>query len=271
MLKLQNLHMQNETDQIQEIPQPPMPMWYETRAGRTFLGILIILLLLAVGFFALTGYYIWQIKFGIGAEKLAEEFNKEFTLDPAKANLVSTDEILENMEKYIYQNSPIKGDKNAPITVFAFIDFECPFSQENYPVFKKIIQKYAEEASLAKVIFKHLPVESIHNNALNAHLASACAQEQGKFWEYYDLVMTNKKLGYDDLIDYASQLKLDVKKFKSCLDFQKHQSNVDKDLADAATIGIRGTPTYFINGQKIEGVTSEEIFDKIILEKIQKK
>lgn len=262
---LYNLHMQN-IDPTQESPQI-MLMWYRTRAGKIFLGILFVLLLLILGFFALTGYYVWQIKFGVGPEKLAEEFNPKFTLDPSKENLSSSNLTTEDLSKFIYPTSPILGSDKNPITILTFIDFECPFSQEAYPIFKEITERYAP---ILKVVFKHLPVESIHPNIMPAHLASACAEEQGKFWEYYDLLFINKKFASSDLTNYANKLNLDEKKFKTCLDSKKYQSNIDQDLKDAADLGIRGTPTYFINTKKIEGVATTDFFEKIILEQIQK-
>lgn len=256
-----------DLDQIQEIPQPPQPMWYQTRAGKTFLGILIATLILVLGFFTLTGYYIWQIKFGSGKEKLAQEFNPQFTVDPSQTNSTPSNTTVEDLTKIIYPTTPILGSTKAPLTIFAFIDFECPFSQSNYPVFKEIIQRYAP---IARIIFKHMPISSIHEQAMQAHLASTCAQEQGKFWEYYDLLLTNKKLESAVLTDYANKLKLDMNKFNRCLDSKKYQNNIDQDLIDAANLGIRGTPTYFINQTKVEGATTKENFDKIILENMQK-
>lgn len=256
-----------DIDPIQEIPQPPQIIWYQTRAGKMFLGILFVIIALTLGFFTLTGYYVWQIKFGVGAEKLTEGFSAKFTSDPSKSNLSSPNTIADDLNKFIYPTTPILGKDTAYITIFTFINFECPFSQEGYPVFKEITERYAP---IVKVVFKHLPVESIFPNAMRAHLAAACAEEQKNFWGYYDLLLTSKKLELPDLLDYADKLNLDTKKFNNCLDSKKYQSNIDQDLLDAATLGIRGTPTYFINKTKVEGAATKEFFDKIILENMQK-
>ena len=261
-----NLHMQ-DINPIQEAPQSPQIMWYRARAGKIFLSILFFILILTLGFFALTGYYVWQIKFGVGAEKLAEDFNPRFTADPSKSNLSSSNAITEDLNKFIYPTTPILGQVKAPITIFTFIDFECPFSQAGYPIFKEITEKYAP---IVKIVFKHLPVESIFPNAMQAHLASACAAEQEKFWEYYDLLLTNKKLGSSDLLEYANKLNLDEKKFGNCLDSKKYQNNIDQDIIDSIDLGIRGTPTYFVNKTKIEGVITKDLFEKIILEQMRK-
>lgn len=260
--------MQN-MDPIQEATGLPQTMWYRTRAGKIFLSILTVALILTLGFFTLTGYYVWQIKFGVGAEKLAEQFNPKFTADPTKTNSSSSDITIDELNKLVYPTTPVLGKNTAPVTIFTFIDFECPFCQEGYPLFKEITEKYTP-IGIVKIVFKHIPVESIHNKAMQAHLASACAEEQGKFWEYYDLLLTEKKLESDALFGYADKLKLDTNRFKSCLDSKKYQSNIDKDMLDAADLGIRGTPTYFINQTKVEGVTTKDAFDKIILEEMQK-
>ena len=253
-----------DTNPIQETPQI---IWYRTRSGKIFLSILFFILALAAGFFALTGYYVWQIKFGIGAEKLEQQFNSKFTSDPSKINLSSANITAEDLNKFIYPTTPVFGQAKTPITIFTFINFECPFSQEGYPIFKEITEKYAP---IVKIVFKHLPVESIFPNAMQAHLASACAAEQGKFWEYYDLLLTNKKLGSSDLLEYANKLNLDEKKFGNCLDSKKYQNNIDQDIIDSIDLGIRGTPTYFVNKTKIEGVITKDLFEKIILEQMRK-
>ena len=255
-------------DPIQEVPEATQIIWYRTHAGKIFLSILSITLILVLGFFTLTGYYVWQIKFGIGAEKLAKEFNPKFTLDPSKSNLFSSNTITEDLNKFIYPTTPILGPEKALVTIFAFIDFHCPFSKEEYKVFKEITNTYAP---IVKIIFKNMPIESIHPDSMTAHLAAACAQEQGKFWEYYDLLLTNKEVETSTLLDYASKLKLDTKKFNLCLDSKKYQKNIEQDMIDGANLGVRGTPTYFVNQTKVEGVVTKEFFDKIILENMQKK
>lgn len=204
-----------DTNPTQETPQI---IWYRTRAGKIFLSILFTVLILVLGFFTLTGYYVWQIKFGIGAEKLEQQLNPKFTSNPSKSNLSSANATPKDLTKLIYPTAPILGSDKAPITIFAFINFECPFSQEGYPIFKEITEKYAP---IIKIVFKHLPIESIFPNAMTAHLASTCAAEQGKFWEYYDLLLINKKLEQSTLLDYADKLNLNKQKFENCLDSKK--------------------------------------------------
>ena len=103
-----------------------------------------------------------------------------------------------------------------------------------------------------------------------AHLAAACANEQNKFWEYHDLLFTVKKYDAASLTDYADKLKLNKKQFSDCLSSEKYKSAIEKDLYDSAMFNVRGTPTYFINQTKLEGVIPKDYWDKIILENLKK-
>lgn len=86
-------------------------------------------------------------------------------------------------------NAPIRGDKNAKITIVEFSDFQCPFCNRSYPTMKQILQDYKGKVRL---VYKHLPIPSLHPNAQKAAEASECANEQGKFWEFHDQLFENQ-------------------------------------------------------------------------------
>jgi protein-disulfide isomerase len=239
--------------------------WYQTPGGAIFLGVAIFLSVSFFIFLSFVAYYTWQIKFG-DPEKLSTQFSTEFTIDPSKKAFDESLIIDEEMENFIYPDTPVYGSDDAPIVIAAFIDFECPFCQENYSVFKKIMDKYP---SILKIAFKHVPVEEIHPNSMKAHIASTCAQEQNNFWEYSNLLFTYKKLDEISLLDYADKLKLDKEKFVDCLETEKYRDYIEKDIIDAARLEIRGTPTYIVNQIKLEGAVTEEIWSEIILELIK--
>lgn len=240
-------------------------VWYKTPIGKAFIIFLIIIGVIGLAFITLTGYYIWQIKYG-SAEELAQEFNKNFTLDPSRHSLRQSNIITQNPADFMHEYSPTLGPDEAPITILAFIDFECPFCRESYPIFKKISEKYAPAI---KIVFKHLPVSSLHKNADAAHIASTCASEQDKFWEYYNLLFTQKLLDSSSLDKYANQLQLNSRQFTNCVNSKKYQSAIDQDLLDAVTLEIRGTPTYIVNQRKLEGVIPENVWDEIIIDELQ--
>ena len=237
--------------------------WYKTRAGIVFLSVVGIITLSITVFAGMVGYYAWQIKYG-DADQLAKQFSTEkFSQDP---NLVSTS--IENLEQkdvknYIKDFNPILADGTKPITIVTFIDFECPFCQQSYPVFKQVISQYEP---LVKVVFKHLPLENLHPGAVLSATAATCADEQNKFWEYYDALFLNTDHGQTNLINLAGQINLNTQTFSTCLKSNKYQKNINQDLMDAVDLGLIGTPTYFVNGYKIEGGLTKDEWDKIILQ-----
>jgi protein-disulfide isomerase len=119
------------------------------------------------------------------------------------------------------------------------------------------------------VVFKHLPLTSIHPHSLAAAVAATCAHEQGLFWNYYRQLFTTQDLSTNGLTSAANALHLNVSTFSSCVSTEKFKKHIEEDVADAVAIGIRGTPTFIVNGEKIEGAISIEEWNKILLEKLK--
>jgi protein-disulfide isomerase len=212
-------------------------------------------------------YYLWQGKYGT-AENIAK-INQEFQSDKftTASDTTEAPHAPSDWSTYLTPNNPTTGNQKSSIQVVAFIDFECPFSQAGYSLFKSIIDTYG---SAVKVTIKQLPLVSIHAHALPAAEAVECAQEQGKFWPYYNYLFTNKKLSDADLTAAAAAVTMDVPKFTACIDSHKYQNVIEKDVNDAIALGVRGTPTYFINSQVIEGVAERSVWDTIILDNLKK-
>lgn len=115
-------------------------------------------------------------------------------------------------------------------------------------------------------MWKHNPL-SIHKDAPLAHLASMAANEQGKFWEYHDKLFSNMgkdKLKREFLVQYATELGLDLKKFESAIDSAKYKAAIDADAAEATSLGATGTPAFFVNGKYLAGAKPFEEFAKVI-------
>lgn len=163
-----------------------------------------------------------------------------------------------NTNALIDTNDPILGDKNAEITVIEFSDFQCPFCEKAYSGAMTELKNsdYFKNGEV-NLIFKQLPLVSIHPYAQKAAEASLCADEQGKFWEMHDkLFENNNALTIANIKSYASQLNLDTTKFNKCLDDGKYASEVSKESAQAASVGGSGTPFFIIAKDGKGGVIS---------------
>lgn len=118
------------------------------------------------------------------------------------------------------------------------------------PLFEGVLEHYGDDASL---VFKHFPL-SFHKQAMPAALATYAAQEQGKFWEYSELVFKNmRNLTDENFVKWAEELGLDVAKFKASYEGKAGQATIDADMALAKKVGVRGTPTIFVNGRRYQG------------------
>ncbi|USN45877.1 MAG: DsbA family protein [Candidatus Woesearchaeota archaeon] len=161
-------------------------------------------------------------------------------------------------------DDPVLGDANAPVTIIEFSDYECPycgkFRQETFDALKST---YIDTGKV-KLVFRDLPL-SFHEHAQNAALASECADDQGMFWEYHDALFAHQTaLTVADLKSYAADLGLEVDTFNACLDSQEHAAEVAGDAADAAAVGVTGTPGFFINDMFVPGALPFETFQQII-------
>lgn len=168
-------------------------------------------------------------------------------------------------------DSPSKGNPNAPVTIVEFSDFECTFCKEVQPVISKLLK---ENNGQLRHVFRNYPISSIHPGAENAAIAGLCANEQNKFWEYHDKVFEKandkRPLTKDILKTTASELGLERTTFDTCLDSKKYLARVQKDIRDATSYGVAGTPTFFINNRIISGNQPIEVFKEIINEEINK-
>jgi protein-disulfide isomerase len=164
---------------------------------------------------------------------------------------------------------PARGPADAKVTIVEFSDFQCPFCKryvdETLPL---IASTYGDKV---RYVFRNFPIEQLHPQATQAAQAAACAADQGKFWEYHDLLFRNQgALDVDSLKGYAGKLGLDQATFNSCVDSKKHAAEVQSDFDAGRTYDVTGTPTFFINGRKVVGAQSFATLQKIIDEELQK-
>lgn len=158
----------------------------------------------------------------------------------------------------------IKGAKNAPVTIVEFTDYQCPFSarffNDTLPQLKK---KYIESGK-ARLVFRDFPL-GFHQQAIKVAEAAECAGEQGKYWEYHDRIFKDpKSLDIKRLKKMAKEIGLDSARFNACLDSGEMAGEVKKDMQDGERYGVRGTPSFFINGIIVRGSQPYEEFEKVI-------
>ena len=162
----------------------------------------------------------------------------------------------------LIKGAPSKGASSAPVKIVKFEDFECPFCKSVQPTLAELLKKYDGKVRLSH---KDLPLEAIHKQAQLAAEAARCAGDQGKFWQYHDILYSKApKLGEADLKAYAKEVGLDSASFDGCLASRKHKGVVQQDLAEGADLGLTGTPSFFINGREISGAQPLEAFAAII-------
>jgi protein-disulfide isomerase len=163
---------------------------------------------------------------------------------------------------------PAKGPARAPVQIVEFSDFECPYCFRANPTVAQILAAYGDRVRL---VYRHYPLPN-HPNARPAAEASACANEQGRFWEFHDRLFANQsKLAAADLKQHAAELGLDAAAFNACVDGRKYRGDVDADMATAEALGVSGTPHFFINGRPLSGAQPFENFKAIIDEELARR
>jgi len=161
-----------------------------------------------------------------------------------------------------YDPARLRGNPKAPVVIVEFSDFQCPYCRSVQPTLKNLLAKYEGRVSLS---YRDLPLRDIHPQAQMAAEASRCAGEQGKFWEYHDLLFENpNKLNREGLVEQVRSLKLDEKQFDSCLSSGKYKAQVEQDRQLGLRAGLTGTPGFFINGNMLSGNLPQDSFEKVI-------
>jgi protein-disulfide isomerase len=163
-------------------------------------------------------------------------------------------------------DAAVKGPEDALVTIVEWSDFQCPFCNKVNPTMAKIQETYGDKVRIA---FKHNPLP-MHNRAMAAALAAEAAGRQGKFWEMHDKLFANgRALTDDNFIAWATELQLDVDKFKADMKDKALETKVRKQQSDGAVLGARGTPSFFINGRHLSGARPFEQFKALIDEELK--
>ena len=165
-------------------------------------------------------------------------------------------------------DDPVLGEEDAPVTIIEFSDFQCPFCKSFKDQTFGLIQENYIDTGKVKFVYRDFPLSSIHSMAQKGAEASECADDQGKFWEYHDVLFEKQQewttIGASKLKEYAANLGLDSGDFDSCLDSGKYEDEVNQDLSDGSIVGVQGTPSFFVNGVQLSGAQPYASFQAAI-------
>ena len=163
--------------------------------------------------------------------------------------------------------APVRGAADAPVTLVEFSDFHCPFCKRVQPTLAQLLERYPGKVKLA---YRDFPIDSLHPQARRAAEAARCARDQGKFWEYHDLLFAGPPSAAPESLDRsAGQIGLDLVAFEGCLSSGVHAAAVQRDVDEGARLGLNGTPAFFINGRPLTGAQPLEAFVRIVEEELR--
>ncbi|OGL61702.1 hypothetical protein A3E97_02340 [Candidatus Uhrbacteria bacterium RIFCSPHIGHO2_12_FULL_47_12] len=212
----------------------------------------------------LLGAFVWRVVFYTtqirnGTLNLSD---LNFSQTVSSLSKIVSEPVKDGTVDVVVNDRPMLGSRNAPVTIVEFADFGCPFSRTSSFVMRALAIKYPNQFAY---IYRDFPLLELHPLAQKASEASACANAQGKFWEYHDKLYQNQDtLEEASFEQFANQLNLDTTHFHACLIAGTYTKQVEQDYADGLAAGVRGTPTFFINGNRIPGSIPQNILENVI-------
>ena len=193
----------------------------------------------------------------------AKEAVREELLKFAKA----PENLLDDPIKIATDGDPIRGP-GAKVTIIEFSDFQCPYCAKATVEVKQILNKYPKDV---RFLFKQFPLD-IHSQAAVAAEASLAAQAQGKFWEMHDKLYANfRSISRVRILAWAREVGLDMTRFKTDLDSHKYLARVTAEEKQGEDAGVVGTPTFYINGKKLNSSFEFAIIEPVIQAEMKKK
>jgi protein-disulfide isomerase len=170
-------------------------------------------------------------------------------------------------------DDPVLGDPKAKVTIIEFADYQCPFCRGFWKnTFPRLKKEYIDTGKV-NFVFRDFP-QNGHPEAIPAAMAAECAEDQGRYWEYHDKVFREQdrrgqpdevvRFRVADLKRWATDIGLDATRFNECLDSGRYEAEVKRDYDDAAGVGMKGTPVFFVNGRALLGAHPFTTFQKVI-------
>jgi len=205
----------------------------------------------------LVGYVVWGTESAGGAAQSAQ------TVPQANGPVVEAP-VEPQYKRY---DIPTKGfysigPDDAPITIVEFSDFQCPFCRRWHDeTYEPLLATYPGKI---RIVYRHLPLTSIHPDAFSAAEAAMCAGDQNMFWQYHEKLFSGESLGNAVYEQYARELSMNIPTFVDCITEHKFQAAIEADSDFAIDLGISSTPTFFVNGLAIVGAQPLDVFKQVI-------
>jgi len=214
-----------------------------------FIALSIIFILLAPVVIYL-GYNFFKIYGQLKSGELVMQDPRQIVAEKAEFDMV----------KLIDESGPRLGPKDAPITIIEFGDFNCPRSLESFPIMKEVMAKYPDQV---RFFWRNFPV--VKESSVDFARGGVCAHRQNKFWELHDVFFQTQGIGLGRNLDnLVKQAGLDYEKYKKCSSNSLIDAEIRKDVYAGDEGDVAGTPTFFINGYKIEGPITFDYWQQII-------
>ncbi len=167
----------------------------------------------------------------------------------------------------------VRGARDGKVTLVEFGDFQCPACGAYEPIVRQVM---SDNKGTLKLVYRHFPLTQIHKNALAAAIATEAAGLQGKFWEMHDILYDkqeewgNSLNASDYILTYATTIGLNTKKFQSDLTNKSLEDKILGEYKEGIRLGVQGTPTFFLNGKKLDGPLDLGKFNAIVKEEATK-
>lgn len=228
---------------------------------RTFAAILGGVLLIVLGWFLwqTTAFYL-SIRNGEGT--LADR-----KLQASISNLIANAQVTPQDLARLTPSTglyPERGNRNAKVTVVEFVDYQCPFCQEAAPVVRRVMDAMGDRV---RFIVRDFPIIELHPTAKQSALAANCVLAQGQelYWRYYDALFADiQRQSAGDLRVSAQAVGADVAAFDACVAQNRYGEKINSDIETALRVGVQGTPTFFVNGIKIQGALDEKTLTRVL-------
>ncbi len=171
----------------------------------------------------------------------------------------------------ISDSDHIRGNKNAPVKIVEFSDYQCSFCARHHPTMLQIMSEYGDQVAW---VYKHFPLDSSHPEARPSAEASECIAEQAGddgFWQFTDTLFANQqRLGNDYYEEVAQEIGVNLSQFKECVSSRKYQQRVEADYQEGIKAGVTGTPGNYVNGISVKGAVPFAAFKQIIDSELNK-
>jgi protein-disulfide isomerase len=240
-----------------EIPEEPSALIQEDTVTFKRSHFYAVLTVLAFAAGILLGYTVWGLESPAATAQAASQPSGPVVQAP----------VTPPQQEYTRYDIPTEdayaiGPADAPITIVEFSDYQCPFCRRWHDqVYEPLLAAYPGQI---RMVYRHLPLTSIHPEAMSAAEAAMCAGEQDAYWPYHEKLFSSESLGNSTYLQYAQDLGLNMSTFESCLTGHKYQETIQADSDFALNLGVRSTPTFFINGLAVVGAQPLDVFKQVI-------